>query len=285
MTLKAYQSILLQVPLNSSQNFSLICNLASHSSDIRQENLLKTMTRGISHYLQIKTAIFWITLIQIIIYFTMLFYGGADIESNKFLSIKSGVLYSFGEYFPYYIQRGHQYYRLITCCFLFSNLPQMVFFSGAQLFLGTFLERKCGPLKLLLLFFLSGVLGNVSGSFFKSSGTVGSVSCAFGLLGAHIGILFEGWKNFVTPQIARFQALSVGLITIFMLLIALITSYHTNNAAILMALIYGVLAAYSVGGLVPIEDGTRKACPLIFLIIFGVVSLTLFVFVIDQGLI
>lgn len=78
----------------------------------------------------------------------------------------------------------HQYYRLFTCMFLHSGFTHLLSNGIYLYFFGTRTELLFGKVKMLLIYFLSGLTGSIFGIFFTDSFSVGASGAIFGLVGA-----------------------------------------------------------------------------------------------------
>jgi membrane associated rhomboid family serine protease len=84
--------------------------------------------------------------------------------------------------------RAGQTWRIVTPIFLHGNVPHLLSNGLSLLLLGTGMERLYGWRKYLLIFFISGVMGNVSSFLFSPVESLGASGALFGLVGA--GIVF-----------------------------------------------------------------------------------------------
>lgn len=93
---------------------------------------------------------------------------------------------------PYVLEDG-EYYRLFTSIFLHFGFDHLVNNMVSLGFLGWYLEQEIGKIKYLIIYFLSGIAGNllsgvweiVTGDYAVSAGASGAV---FGIIGALIWI-------------------------------------------------------------------------------------------------
>ncbi len=80
----------------------------------------------------------------------------------------------------------NEYYRLITSMFLHGSIIHIGFNMYALYILGPVVERYYGKSKFLLIYFVSGILGNLFSCLFASETTfsLGASGAIFGLLGS-----------------------------------------------------------------------------------------------------
>ena len=77
-------------------------------------------------------------------------------------------------------------YRLITSIFLHADIFHIFFNMYALYITGTQVERYYGKKKMLIIYFVSGIVGSLFSNVFMSSGTIsmGASGAIFGLFGA-----------------------------------------------------------------------------------------------------
>ena len=161
---------------------------------------------------------------------------------DTYFILEHGAMYE-----PYVIE-GHEYYRLVTSLFLhfgISHLMNNMVMLGA---LGWNLELEIGKIRFFLIYFLSGMGGNVcsliyhvkEGTYVISAGASGAV---FGLMGALVCAALQR-RGYIGRLNKR------GLI--FMVILSLyfgLTSTGVDNAAHIGGLICGFLLQVILGGL------------------------------------
>ena len=137
---------------------------------------------------------------------------------------------------------NHEYYRLITSIFLHFGFAHLMNNMVMLFFLGSILEEEIGSFKYLLLYFVSGVAGNIlsafmdlkTGEFVISAGASGAI---FGVIGALLII--------VAKNHGRLRTLD-GRGMVFMVVCSLyhgFTSTGVDNMAHIGGLLSGILLA------------------------------------------
>lgn len=127
--------------------------------------------------------------VNIIIYLTSFIIGDAFIES--------------GNMNPVMINQG-EYYRFFTPMFLHAGLDHL--FSNMILlyFLGEIVETKIGSVKFSIIYFISGIIGNVvSYEYSLHNGgyvSVGASGAIYALLGAFVVLVIRKYKGFDVPK-------------------------------------------------------------------------------------
>lgn len=115
---------------------------------------------------KIKYAFLWLSLICVIVFGVQnIFLGFTD----RFV-LNLSALY------------GGEIWRFLTAIFLHGDLVHLIYNLFALLFFGFILERKIGTRNFLIVFFLSGLIGNIIGVNFYSS-SLGASGAIYGILG------------------------------------------------------------------------------------------------------
>jgi len=86
----------------------------------------------------------------------------------------------------------HQYWRLLTACFLHIGVAHIASNSLALVWLGSLAERFYGPLRFLGIYLAAGVAGNIAATVLEPGLGAGASGAIFGLLGA---MLAGSWRN------------------------------------------------------------------------------------------
>eukprot|EP01083_Nonionella_stella_P047612 127453_1 len=138
-------------------------------------------------------ATYTIIAINICAFFTLVsLYGFDSTASNPFLGPPIQVTDHFGSKNPLKIKEDHEYWRVVTA--IFQNVGLLdLFFSACMVYqFGVNLESRWGWKKMLTVYLLSGIGGNIHSSFADepSAISVGNGGSILGLLGAiHVDLL------------------------------------------------------------------------------------------------
>lgn len=170
-----------------------------------------------------------LTAVNVIVFLACQFYGN--------------VLYAEGSFSILYLIRNGEYYRFVTAMFLHADISHLANNMILLYFGGEIVEKTIGKVRYLILFFLSGICGNLlsavyelsTGSLYESIGASGAV---FGLTG---GLLY-----LVIARKGRAASISVQRMAL-MILLSLYSGFQSvrvNNAAHLGGLLSGFLAAF-----------------------------------------
>lgn len=170
-----------------------------------------------------------LTAVNIVVFLACQFYGS--------------ILYPEGTFSILYLIRNGEYYRLVTAMFLHADISHLANNMILLYFGGEIVEKTVGRIRYLILFFLSGICGNLfsavyelsTGSFYESIGASGAV---FGLVG--------GLFYLVLAKKGRAAGMSVQRM-VLMIALSLYSGFQSvmvNNAAHLGGLLGGFLLAF-----------------------------------------
>ncbi|GAV59312.1 Rhomboid domain-containing protein [Cephalotus follicularis] len=88
-----------------------------------------------------------------------------------------------------------QTWRLFVCPWLHAGAVHLIMNLGSILFIGLFLEKEFGSLRVGIIYILSAFVGSlVTAIFVRNSPAVASSGALFGLLGAMLSGLIQNWK-------------------------------------------------------------------------------------------
>ncbi|WP_461815694.1 rhomboid family intramembrane serine protease [Faecalimonas sp.] len=172
--------------------------------------------------------------INVLVFIWLSFYGMTEDASYMLKHGAMFVPFAFG---------NQEYYRLITSIFLHFGFPHLMNNMIMLFFLGSILEEELGSFKYLLLYFLSGVAGNIlsammdlrTGKFVVSAGASGAI---FGIIGALLIIIAQNHGHLKTLN---------GRGMVFMVVCSLyhgFTSTGVDNMAHIGGLVAGILLAF-----------------------------------------
>lgn len=177
--------------------------------------------------------------VNVSVFFIMLILGKT--EDTLFI-LEHGAMYE-----PY-ILNGHEYYRLLTSMFLhfgIGHLMNNMLMLGA---LGWNLELETGKLRFLLIYFISGLGGNVFSLFMnwyygRSVVSAGASGAVFGLMGA---LVCAAIRN--RGYVGRLNRRGLILMAALSLYVGL-TESGVDNAAHIGGLVCGFLTQAILGAL------------------------------------
>ena len=169
-------------------------------------------------------------VLNIMVYLYMLLYDGDGSLSynlaNNYMSLRSG-----------------KYYTLITSMFLHADIIHIAFNMYALYILGPQVEKYYGRFKFALIYFLSGILGNIFSCVFMDSNvfSIGASGAIFGLLGSIA--YFTYYYRATLQGLLRSQVVPIILLN---LVIGLVIP-GIDVSAHLGGLIGGVLISMAIG--------------------------------------
>ena len=122
-------------------------------------------------------------------------WGGLVIPSRDFLTPKYETLTEFGNRDYFLIRNKLQVWRLLTAAFLHANFLHLFFNFISLLAIGSQIERIIGTTKMIVVFVLSAIGGNLFGAVASHAPAVGSSTAIFGLLGCFAGYIIINWNR------------------------------------------------------------------------------------------
>lgn len=152
-------------------------------------------------------------------------------------------MYKNGSFSVIHLIRGGEYYRLITSMFLHADISHLVNNMLILYFGGEMVEKTVGKVRYLLVFFLSGICGNLlsavyellTGAYYESIGASGAV---FGLIGGLLYLVIAGKGKGAGISVRRM------LLMIALSFYSGIQSVRVNNAAHLGGILAGFLLTF-----------------------------------------
>lgn len=119
----------------------------------------------------------------------------------------------------------HEYVRVIWAMFLHSGVPHIFNNMLILFFMGAMIEKEIGHVCYALLYFLSGIGGNLVSLYFKAknydmSASVGASGAVFGLDGVLLAMVLFSGRKMATVTPARVMA---------MILLSLYNGFSADN--------------------------------------------------------
>lgn len=172
-------------------------------------------------------------VINIAVFFILTLFG--DTEDAVFM-LQHGAMYE-----PYVIE-GHEYYRMFTCLFLhfgITHLLNNMVLLGA---LGWNLELETGKIRFMIIYFVSGIIGNIVSLFYdltleQPAVSAGASGAIFGLMGALLYVVIAN-----RGRLGRLSGRGMLVMVILSLYFGL-TSTGVDNFAHIGGLVSGFLLA------------------------------------------
>ena len=172
-------------------------------------------------------------VINIAVFFILTMFG--DTEDAVFM-LQHGAMYE-----PNIIE-GHEYYRIFTCLFLhfgITHLLNNMVLLGA---LGWNLELEIGKVRFVIIYFASGIIGNIVSLFYdltleQPAVCAGASGAIFGLMGALLYVVIAN-----RGRLGRLSGRGMLVMVILSLYFGL-TSTGVDNLAHIGGLVSGFLLA------------------------------------------
>lgn len=186
-----------------------------------------------------KKATLIILAANLLLYLVMEFLGG---------STNTGVLVYFGAMFKPLVQMG-EWWRFITPIFLHIGFTHLLMNSYSLFILGQSFETLYGSVKFVIIYLLSGIMGNLMTFGMGSDMTVsaGASTSIYGLFGLGIAILLFYREDRLLQEFSRSF--------VVLLVINLVYSFTVPGIDMLGHL-GGVLGGFLLGGVFPIINRT-----------------------------
>lgn len=170
-------------------------------------------------------------VINVLVFFILSLFG--DTESGYFM-LRYGAMYET------LVTDGHQYYRLVTSIFLHFGIQHLLNNMVMLGALGYQLENEIGRVKFLLIYFFSGIGGNLCSLYWNVSHgeqviSAGASGAIFGLMGSLLYIVAVN-RGRLGRLSGRGMLIMVALSLYFGL-----TSSGVDNSAHIGGLICGIL--------------------------------------------
>eukprot|EP01017_Pseudomicrothorax_dubius_P036410 TRINITY_DN520_c0_g1_i14.p1 TRINITY_DN520_c0_g1~~TRINITY_DN520_c0_g1_i14.p1 ORF type:complete len:304 (-),score=48.91 TRINITY_DN520_c0_g1_i14:598-1509(-) len=223
------------------------------AGDPRQESFGDMIKYVCCPSLTIYSFMFAITVIDIVIFLAELFYGGVNTQ-GAFLEAKVSTLDAFGAKNPYKIRYDYQVWRFLLPIFLHANFSHIFYNCVSQLIFGVPLESKCGIRTIILIYFISGIGGNIFSCLLTDGLSVGASTAVFGLLGSQLAFIIVNWKALDYPGSGRDKYL---LITILLILFNFLFGSQNDNVdnwGHVGGLIVGIFIGLALIDVGPVEN-------------------------------
>ncbi|MEM5871844.1 MAG: rhomboid family intramembrane serine protease, partial [Candidatus Aenigmatarchaeota archaeon] len=152
-------------------------------------------------------------------------------------SMPEKMMHDFFVSYSFSSQKLFEIWRIITSLFLHASASHLFFNMLGLYFFGRIVEKEAGWKKTTILYFLSGIFGNLLYSMFSSLPVVGASGCVFGLMG---DAMFIKPKEMIKLY---FFPLPLGIIALLFALVETMLVYFGEMAS-------GVAHVAHVGGLI-----------------------------------
>lgn len=187
--------------------------------------------RSIGEFRRLYPIVFWLIVIHLVLWLII-----------NFLELPIGItLYQWGLGVNFLIGMG-EYWRLFTPIFLHGDLMHAVLNSFSLLLFGPALEQMLGKMRFLLVYFGSGIIGNIATYIFGpiDLAHLGASGSIFGLFGVYAFMVFfrKNLIDYGSSQVIM-PILIIGLIMTFL-----------NSGINIYAHIFGFIGGFAIAPLV-----------------------------------
>jgi len=223
-----------------------------------------------------KYFVVWLSIFDIIYFILELSF--TDTLTGSFLSPSTQAMIELGAKYPYKIAQGCVW-LLVTALFLHANFMHIFMNLICLLMWGTGMEKTLGFTKIALLFFISGVGGNIFSCLLTDSITVGASTGVMGVISAYIAFMILNWTALAGMQFLRCQMLCItGLIIFYLLFSGLSSSSSIDTYGHLGGFICGILCGFALMQPIRIDENNAKykKIGIYSLIVFYVGGLVIF---------
>eukprot|EP00116_Pleurobrachia_bachei_P004070 sb/3464332/ len=160
-----------------------------------------------------------------------------------------------------YIPETKQWYRHFSAIFIHAGILHLIPALIVQLILGSQIEKTAGWFRTMLIYFISGVGGNLTSSVFVPyHPTCGAGGAVYGLLGVILVEFIQSYQVVHRPgrELAKLLVVIVGSLLIG-------TLPYLDNFAHLGGMVYGVLSACIILPYITFGsfDSGRKICQIV----------------------
>ena len=157
-----------------------------------------------------------------------------------------------GDYGPATVG-AHQWWRLLTSCFLHFGINHIGFNMYVLYQIGPFIEITFGRVRYLILYFIAGLAGSVTSiSIHPNSVSAGASGAIFGLYGAVFGFLLINRRT-LDPVATKSIAKSAGIFVLYNVVYGSMSG-TTDLSAHFGGLIAGFLAGMALARSRPARD-------------------------------
>ncbi|UQS85300.1 rhomboid family intramembrane serine protease [Apilactobacillus apisilvae] len=147
-----------------------------------------------------------------------------------------------GSMYRYPIQYFGQWWRFITPIFIHLGLLHIVMNGISLYYVGIQLEKIFGHFRYLLIFMLSGIMGNIVSFAFSNNPSAGASTAIFGLFGVFLMLGETFHDNVAVRKMSQSFLILIGINIVFDL-----TSTTIDLSGHLGGLIAGFFVPYIIG--------------------------------------
>jgi rhomboid protease GluP len=192
--------------------------------EARKETFWQMLKFIFCPYFTMRSFIFIITIIDVLMYIITVFY---EYDTNEFLQPKISTLIKFGAKDPSKMH-GYEIWRWFTPSLLHLNLMHLFSNMIMQLILGSRLEPTVGLWRTIVVYEVSGFGGVLFSSLVSDGIAVGASTCLFGLLSSMIVWVIMNWNRLPDSPYKIFALVWLIMMLIFNIMMG-VSSEHIDN--------------------------------------------------------
>lgn len=205
--------------------------------------MINTLRNKLEDLKRTSFVTYGILAITFFMYFVLSINGGSE---------NTGTLIQYGAKVNELIYLG-EWWRLITPIFLHIGFTHLVFNSLIIYFLGAEVEMIIGHFRYFILYFTSGILGNIASFALNNSVSAGASTAIFGIFASTL-VLAK-----LYPYHTGIQLLSRNYLTLIILNVVFgLFSASTDNAGHIGGLVGGYLMMYALSSRNALNNPKKK---------------------------
>jgi len=149
----------------------------------------------------LKVFVFWVIVIEVLVHIAACFASESSVGMFLVPDFNT-TLMGFGAFQSEKVFKKHQYWRLISTCFLHSDLIHLWSNVFPQIFFCLGLSRRWSW-KIIPIYMIPGILGSAMTSMFKplTMAGVGASGNTYGMAGAYSIMIFFFWAKIPSNQV------------------------------------------------------------------------------------
>ncbi|CAD8137248.1 unnamed protein product [Paramecium octaurelia] len=213
-------------------------------SDPREENCYSTIKDYCCPNFTLASFTAIISLIQLSLFIVMCFLGDFNLQKT-ILQFSDETLDTFGRCSAYNVKYKLEFYRLLTCLFIFNNVKDLCGELLLQVIVVSMAEKFIDKKTTLFLYLITGVAGSITFIVFYDQNFEGNSFCVFGMVGLIFGFIIQNSQQDEARQV-------IMQVTIFILIIGIIGFFYKNS------LIFGIYGSFLIGIIIGLIQPTQN---------------------------
>lgn len=223
-------------------------------NDPRRESFTSMMKNNICPRFTWKSFTFAIVVINLIVFMTLLIYGGFEPNSTSFLQARRETLIIFGENSPYFIRFRFEIFRLFQSLFLSSASFYFFYNNIFLIIIGSNFEAMTSWKATAAIYFLSGFGAEVLSNLFSDYPSNGNIGGIMGLLGGFISKVF--YVGLTTEALRARREIVVLIVLCLLTLLMILLMIPISEGMILIGgFLMGIMLGFAL--IIPINEVAR----------------------------